>query len=94
MLYKRPAALSAKAGYTFCPSISTFHPYIVRTAQVRKPTSRLISSNFSFSLGSTVFSLILDEIAGIGRHPMRILAVPLHIAANRIGHGHADRVSG
>ena len=41
MCHTRPAALSAKAGCTFCPPMSTFSPCIILAAQVP-----LLSCNF------------------------------------------------
>jgi hypothetical protein len=35
-----------------------------------------------------------DQIAGVGRHPMRIAAFPLHVAANGIRDRRADRFAG
>ena len=37
---------------------------------------------------------ILHQVAGIGGHPVGVLAVPLDIAADGIGQGHAQRSSG
>src|ERR1041385_8503588 len=33
----------------------------------------------------------LNKIARLGGHPVRVLPLPLHIAADRVGQRHADR---